>query len=130
MGVRHYVAVIDDDQSICRSMARLLQNVGLNPIAYPSAEEFLDDGMRVPFSCLLVDIQLEGMSGLELHRRLIACKIRTPVIYITANDDPNVRQEAISAGSAGYFNKTDAGADIVAAIQQAVMGSNESPDGQ
>lgn len=120
MTVRHYVAIIDDDPSICRSMGRLLENAGLKPIAYPSAEAFLDDGLRLPFSCLLVDIQLDGISGIEMHRRLVACKIRTPVIYITANDDPQIRQEAMSAGGASFFQKTDCGADILAAIQVAI----------
>lgn len=120
MTARHYVAIIDDDRSICRSMARLLENAGLKPIAYLSAEAFLDDGLRLPFSCLLVDIQLEGISGIELHRRLAACKIRTPVIYITANDDPLLRQEAMNTGGAGFFHKTDPGADILAAIRNAV----------
>ena len=119
MTARHYVAIIDDDPGICRSMSRLLEHAGLKPIAYPSAEAFLDDGLRLPFSCLLVDIQLEGMSGIELHRRIAACLIRTPVIYITANDDPLIRQEAMSVGGAAFFHKTDSGADILAAIKVA-----------
>jgi FixJ family two-component response regulator len=98
----------------------LLQSSGLHSIAYTSAEDFLDDQMRVPFACLLVDVQLGGMSGLELHRRLAACQVRTPVIYITAHDDANVRTDALANGAAAYFRKTDAGADIIAAIQQAI----------
>lgn len=120
MTARSYVAVIDDDASLCRSLGRLLQGAGLSPITYRSAEEFLDDQMRVPFSCLVVDVQLEGMSGMELNRRLAACKIRTPVIYITANDDPQVREEAMSAGGTAFFRKTDAGKDILAAIREAM----------
>jgi FixJ family two-component response regulator len=122
MTARSYVAVIDDDASLCRSLGRLLQSAGLSPITYRSAEEFLDDQMRVPFSCLVVDVQLEGMSGMELNRRLTACQIRTPVIYITANDDPQVREEAMNAGGAAFFRKTDAGKDILAAIREAVSG--------
>jgi FixJ family two-component response regulator len=120
MPARPYVAVIDDEESICRSLGRLLQNSGLHSIAYTSAEDFLDDQMRVPFACLLLDVQLGGMSGLELHRRLTACQVRTPVIYITARDDPKERMEALAGGGVAYFRKTDAGADIIAAIKQAI----------
>jgi len=120
MSGRSYVAVIDDDDSVRRSMGRLLQSAGMNPITYRSAEEFLDDRMRVSFSCLLVDVQLEGITGIELNRRLVACQIRTPVIYITAHDDPQVRDEALKAGGQAYFHKTDPGSDIVAAIRKAV----------
>lgn len=120
MPARSYVAVIDDDESMCRSLSRLLQSAGLHPVAYSSAEDFLDDRLRVDFDCLLVDVQLGGMSGLELHRRLMACQVRTPFIYITAHDDPQVRVEAIAAGCAAFFRKTDAGVDIIAAIHQAI----------
>ena len=120
MAGRSYVAVIDDDESICRSLSRLLTGAGLSPISYRSAEEFLDDRMRVPFDCLVIDVQLEGMSGVELSRRLAACQIHTPVIYITAHDDPKVREEALSAGAVAYFRKTDSGADIIEAIRQAI----------
>ena len=123
---RSYVAVIDDDESICRSLSRLLQGVGLSPISYRSAEEFLDDRMRVPFDCLVVDVQLEGMSGVELNRRLAACQITTPVIYITAQDDPQIRESAMNAGGAAFFRKTDSGAEIVVAIQKAI-GGNRPP---
>jgi FixJ family two-component response regulator len=119
MAGRSYVAVIDDDESICRSLGRLLQSAGFSPITYHSAEEFLDDRMRVPFDCLVVDVQLEGMSGVELNRRLAACQIHTPVIYITAHDDPKVREDALSAGAVAFFSKTDSGAEIIAAIRGA-----------
>lgn len=134
MPTRSYVAVIDDDASICSALGRLLQSAGLNPISYRSAEEFLDDQMRVQFSCLLVDVQLEGMSGIELKRRLTACQIRTPVICISAVDEPEVREEAIKAGAAAFFRKTDPGSEVLAAIWNAtkspprqVAGSAFSP---
>ena len=120
MAVRSYVAVIDDDESICRSLSRLLQGAGLSPISYRSAEDFLDDRMRVPFDCLVVDVQLEGMSGVELNRRLAACQIHTPVIYITSHDDPKVREDALDAGAIAFFRKTDAGDEILAAIRKAI----------
>jgi FixJ family two-component response regulator len=118
MGYRHYVAVIDDDESLCRSLARLLQQAGFHPITYPSAEDFLTDPLRKHFGCLLVDVQLGGMTGIEMHRRLIAEGNRTPVVYITAFDDPRARAQAREQGCAGYFRKTDAGLDILETVRR------------
>ena len=115
-----YIAVIDDDESLCRSMSRLLRAAHLHPITYPSAEDFLADTKRPKFDCLLLDIQLNGMSGLELSLRLSAVKDATPVIFITAHNDPEVRAQAEASDCAGYFRKTDSGADILAAIRSTV----------
>jgi FixJ family two-component response regulator len=115
-----YIAVIDDDESLCRSMSRLLRAAHLQPITYSSAETFLADTSRPRFACLVLDIQLEGMSGLELSRRLSAVRNTTPVIFITAHDDPEVRAQAEESGCAGFFRKTDSGADVLAAIQRAI----------
>ena len=120
MSARVYVAIVDDDESVCRSLTRLLRTAGFSPITYRSAEEFLDDRTRVAYSCLIVDIQLEGMSGLELARRLTACRIPTPIIYITANDDPETGIQALKSGAFEYFHKSASGTDVLAAIQQAI----------
>jgi FixJ family two-component response regulator len=115
-----YIAVIDDDESICRSMSRLLRAARLQPITYPSAEAFLADTKRPKFDCLVLDIQLKGMSGLDLNQRLSAVKDTTPVVFITAHDDPEVRAQAEASDCAGYFRKTDSGADVLAAIRRAI----------
>jgi FixJ family two-component response regulator len=115
---RHYIAVIDDDESLCRSLARLLQQAGFHPITYPSAEAFLGDRLRAHFACLLVDVQLGGITGIEMHARLKADGDRTPVVYITAFDDPRARAQAAAMGAAGYFRKTDAGLDILDTVRR------------
>ena len=115
-----YIAVVDDDESLCRSMSRLLRAAHLQPITYPSAEAFLADTKHPKFDCLVLDIQLKGMSGLDLSQRLSAVKDTTPVIFITAHDDPEVRAQAEASGCAGYFRKTDSGADVLAAIRRAI----------
>jgi FixJ family two-component response regulator len=120
-----YIAVIDDDESVCRSMGRLLRVSNLQPITYPSAEVFLADTKRPKFDCLVLDIQLKGMSGLDLSQRLAAVKDATPFVFITAHDDPAVRAQAEASGCAGYFRKTDSGADILAAIRR-VIGLEDS----
>ena len=119
-GERLYVAVVDDDESVCRSFGRLLRTAGFQPVTYPSAELFLGDTKRPRFDCLVLDVQLEGMSGLELRDRLSAVKDSTPIIFITAHDNPTVRVEAEAAACAGYFRKTDPGALVLEAITRAV----------
>jgi FixJ family two-component response regulator len=120
---RHYVAVIDDDASLCRSLARLLQLSGFQPITIDSAEQFLSDPLRGHFECLLVDVQLGGMSGIAMHGKLVAEGNRTPVVYITAFDDPRARAEAEKLGCVAYFRKSDAGPDILDAVRRAVAPS-------
>jgi FixJ family two-component response regulator len=115
-----YIAVIDDDDSICLSMSRLLRAAHLQPVTYSSAEAFLTDTNRPKFSCLVLDIQLKGMSGLDLSKRLLAVKDTTPVIFITAQDNPDVRAQAEASECAGYFRKADSGFDVLAAIRRVI----------
>ena len=115
-----HIAIIDDEQSLCRSMGRLLRAAGFNAVTFESAEEFLADEVHASFDCIVLDIQLAGISGLELHQRLVETHIETPVIFITAHDAPEVRTQAESAGCSGYFRKTDSGSAVLAAIEQAV----------
>ena len=121
-----YIAVVDDDESICLSMSRLLRAARLQPVTYSSAEAFLADTKRPKFDCLVLDIQLKGMSGLDLSRRLSAVKDLTPVVFITAYDDPEVRAQAEASGCAGYFRKTDSGADVLVAIRRAISEDSDS----
>src|SRR5215470_8040990 len=101
------VAIIDDDESLCRSLGRLLRQSGFRPYLFLSAKDFLASPDRTGLRCLLIDIQLGGASGIDLHRQLLATGDATPVIYITAHTDPAVRVEAQSLGCAGFFLKTD-----------------------
>lgn len=122
-----YVAIVDDDESVCRSFGRLLRTAGYQPVTYPSAEAYLEDTKRPHFDCLVLDFQLQGISGLELNQRLSAVNDNTPVLFITARDEPEEREAAEASGCAGYFRKTDPGSLILEAIQNAVHCANE-PD--
>lgn len=117
---RRSIAIIDDDGSLCRSMSRLLQLAGLYSMSFASAEELLSDRLCDRFGCYLVDVQLPGMSGIELHRQLLARGLNAPTIYITAYDDADTRAEALKDGCAGFFRKTDPGSDIIAAVMRAI----------
>lgn len=112
------VAIVDDDESVCRSLSRLLQQAGFRAASFGSGEDFLAQAQTSRYDCLLVDVRLRTMSGIELHERLVAQGETIPVIYITAHDDPVARERAVSQGCAGFFRKTDAGQDILEAIRR------------
>ena len=118
-----YVAVVDDDDSVCRSLGRLLRSAGFHPVTYLSAEAFLEDRNRPRFDCMLLDIQLSGISGLELSHRLAAVNDDTPVVFITAHDDPKVRAEAEASGCAGFWRKNDPGSAILNLIRHTLHAS-------
>jgi FixJ family two-component response regulator len=113
------VAVVDDDESARRALSRLLLAAGLQPVAYPSAEAFLGDTQRPRFDCLVLDLQLGGMSGIELQQQLKAAGSSTPVIYITAHDAPEIREQAQAVGCTAYFAKTAPGRNVIHAIRAA-----------
>ena len=113
-----YVAVVDDDDHFCRSLGRLLRAAGMQPVLYPSAEAFLADTKQPRFDCLVLDVQLGGMSGIELGRRLAAEGHPSPFICITAQDDPEVRAGAEAAGCAAFFRKTESGTAVLDAIRR------------
>ncbi len=113
-----YVAIVDDDESVCRSFGRLLRAAGIQPITYDSAESFLADTKHPQFGCLVLDIQLGAMSGIELAQRLAADGGHTPIIFITAHDEPEARSGAESVGCAAYFCKTAPGSEVLEAIRR------------
>jgi FixJ family two-component response regulator len=115
---QHCVAVVDDDENLCRSLVRLLRASEIQSVTYHSAEALLADRKHPQFDCLVLDIQLGGISGIELHRQLAAAGSKTPVIYLTAHDEPEAREEAEAAGCVAYFRKTDPGEMIIQAIRR------------
>jgi FixJ family two-component response regulator len=115
-----YVAVVDDDEELCRSFGRLLRAAGFQPITYASAEALLADTKHPQFDCLVFDIELGGMSGIELAKRLLANGRSTPCIFITAHEELSARARAEVTGAAAYFRKTDSGADVLDVIRRCV----------
>jgi FixJ family two-component response regulator len=111
------VGVVDDDESVRRSLARLLRAAGMQPTTYGSAEEFRAQAPRQRFDCLVLDVQLPGMSGIDLRNRLAAEGVATPVIFVTGHDDPGLRARAVAGPCLGYFLKTEAGRAILDAIR-------------
>lgn len=115
------VGVVDDDESLRRSLARLLRAAGMQPTTYASAEELRADVRHPRFDCLILDVQLPGMSGVELRNRLAAEGVAPPVIFVTGHDDPRAHRDAMAGPCLGYLLKTDAGRAILDTIRTAVV---------
>ena len=119
-----YIAVVDDDESYCNSIGRLLRATNYQPVNYASGEAFLADTKRPRFDCILLDIRLPGISGLELARRLAAVGSTTPVIYVTARDEPDIRESARATGCAAFISKLESSEGLLRAIAQVLERSN------
>jgi FixJ family two-component response regulator len=99
------VAIVDDDDSIRSALQGLLKAVGLPAQAFASGEEFLKSGQQHETACLITDIRMPGMSGLELQAKLNAEYCRIPTIFITAHGDANLRMQALRAGAVEFLAK-------------------------
>ena len=99
------VAIVDDDDLMRSALQGLLKAVGLPARAYASAEEFLESGQQHDTACLIADIRMSGMSGLELQARLNAERLRIPTIFITAHGDERMRMQALRAGAVEFLAK-------------------------
>jgi FixJ family two-component response regulator len=99
------VLVVDDDESVRKAMRRLLVSNGYQVITYQSAEELLLSSFVRGKVCLLLDICLPGLSGLDLHARLAASGVKCPVIFMTAHDEPEWLKKAEEAGAVAFLRK-------------------------
>ena len=117
---RPYISVVDDDASIREALANLISSVGYEVELYASAEEFLDSSRARGADCLVLDLRMPGMGGLELMRRLAAEERETPVIVITAQGDDNARAESMKAGAVAFLNKPFKEETLLGAIASAL----------
>src|SRR5450432_4198172 len=104
-GDSRFVAIVDDDDLMRGALQGLLKAAGLPAQAFASAEEFLNSGQQRHSACLIADIRMPGMSGLELQARLKDEKISIPTIFITAHGDSRMRMQALRAGAVEFLAK-------------------------
>jgi FixJ family two-component response regulator len=100
-----FVAIVDDDRSVQSALKDLMESAGLPARCFGSAEEFLESDQRNQTACLVVDIRMPGMSGLELQAKLKAEVSRTPIIVITAHGDGQMKMQAMQAGAVEFLSK-------------------------
>ena len=99
------ITIIDDDDLVRESLRDLLESRGYAVSAFESAERFLESGRLAEASCLITDLQMPGLSGLDLQSQLIAEGQRIPVIFITAFPEERFRRRAMNAGAVGFLSK-------------------------
>ena len=99
------IAIVDDDEALREALKSVMQAGGFFTNAFASAEEFLDSSQRRNTTCLLLDVRLPGMNGIELQRRLLDANSPFPIIFITAHGDAAIRDLVMKAGAAGFLNK-------------------------
>jgi FixJ family two-component response regulator len=120
---RNVVFVVDDDPGMLKGLKRLLREHGYDSVVFSSAEEFQNHGDFESACCVVLDIDLNNESGIELRHGLRASGISLPVIYITANDSPAVRLAAIESGCIAYLTKPFRAKSLIEPIEKATAGA-------
>ncbi len=111
------ISVVDDDQSMGRMLARMIESAGLKVAVFTSAEEFLDSGQLHDTACLVLDVDLPGMNGLQLQQHLKDAGQGIPIIFISGQGTEQTRERALEAGAVGFFDKPFSINSLLAAIQ-------------
>jgi FixJ family two-component response regulator len=117
---RSRIAVIDDDPSVCKALARLLRASDLDANVYGSAQQFLESLETSAPDCLVLDLQMPDMNGLALQRELGRAGRRLPTVIITGHDEPGMRARCLAAGAAAYLRKPLEANTLLAAIEAAI----------
>jgi len=102
---RNQISIIDDDESVRKTTTLLIESFGFQARGFDSAEKFLTSGHVNDTSCLVVDILMPGMNGLQLQSQLTAAGNRIPIIFMTAQEDEESRRRAVQAGAIAFLNK-------------------------
>jgi FixJ family two-component response regulator len=123
---RPSVAIVDDDPGVVKALARLLAACSFQPKTYVSAREFLASLSQDIPDCLVVDLQMPDMTGLDLQQELARAGIGIPTVVITAHDEPSARQQCESVGAAAFLVKPLDQSTLVAAITSAMANSTAS----
>jgi FixJ family two-component response regulator len=121
------VYVVDDDESIRRALRRLLRSVGYQTLTFESAEDFLDSASRLGEGCLVLDIRLPGMTGLDLQEKLASSGVKYSVIFMTGHDNLQWLERAKKAGAIAYLKKPFGEQSLLNAIQFAYEKSQTGP---
>ena len=115
------VTIVDDDESVRDALKGFLQSAGFAAEIFSSATDLLASHVLAKTSCLIVDVHMPVMTGLELQRRLSNSRFRIPMIFITARDDPQARAQAVKAGAIDFLQKPFAADALLGAIHAALV---------
>ena len=118
------ISIVDDDESVREAAKGLMKSLGYTAETFPSAEDFLQSKQVPRTTCLIADVNMPGMSGLDLHRHLSSSGKRIPTILITAYPDNSVRERALNAGVICYLSKPFDEADLLSCLHSALLSDN------
>jgi FixJ family two-component response regulator len=132
--LKPHVAVVDDDESVCRALRRLLRAAGMTSESFDTGDALLaafdrardaspDDAPWRP-DCIVLDVQMPGLNGLDVQRRLAGSGV--PIVFITAGDDPAVREQALAAGASAYLHKPFDDEAFIGAVRAALVSPGET----
>jgi FixJ family two-component response regulator len=124
--IESQVFVVDDDPSMRKALSSLIRSAGLRVVSFSSAREFLQQSPPAGPACLVLDVRLPGMSGLELQRELAAANNLIPIIFITGHGDIPMSVRAMKAGAVEFLPKPFVDHDLLNAIQQAIKRDGEA----
>jgi len=115
-----FIAIVDDDRSVQTALQDLIESEGLSTLCFSSAEQFLHSGAQQKAMCLIVDIRMPGMSGLELQTKLKAERCRIPIIFVTAHGDLKMRTQAMRDGALKFLAKPFDNSVLLEAVHAAL----------
>ena len=121
----HIVVGVDDDFRVRESIESLVESAGYAALVFSSAEEFLQSGALAGTVCLITDVRMPGMDGIELQRRVRLQRPKLPVIFISAHQDEETRLRALDGGAVAFLYKPFDAAELLGAMQAAVNNSRE-----
>jgi FixJ family two-component response regulator len=120
MEARSRIAIVDDDRSMCTALQRLLRLAGFDVEAFPSGEAFLGSLPAGTPDCLILDLQMPGMTGFEVQVRLAQAHVAVPVVTITGHDSPAAQERALAGGARVYLRKPVCEEELLAAIGRCI----------
>jgi len=118
------ISIVDDDKSVREAANMLIKSLGYATATFASAEEFLESGRLRNTACLITDVQMPGMSGVDLQSYLLAKGHRTPLIFVTAHPEGRLRERALASGALGFLSKPFREEDLIACLDSAARTHN------
>jgi FixJ family two-component response regulator len=115
------LAILDDDKSVQSALQDLIESEGMSTLCFDSAEQFLDSGARHQAACLIADIRMPGMSGIEMQAKLKAERCRIPIIFITGGGDIPLAVSAMKEGASDFFTKPVDGTSLLSSVERALQ---------
>jgi FixJ family two-component response regulator len=114
------ISIVDDDDAVRNSLDDLIRSIGFRTQGFPSAEAFLSSNQARDTACLILDVRMPGMNGLDLQRQIVAANWRIPIIFITSHADDDARARALEAGAVDFLSKPFREEELLNAIDAAL----------